>query len=454
MKRPHMPNVGKYVKKEAEEIQSAVKGVVDDARASWKQQSAHTTTQKLNSPPLIDPSKLKSFIIAAIKILIAVELLGALAQGFSTGDWSRLGADLVIAGILYVAWDKITRVTTRKKAEYRARLERGGEEIRLLDALAFSLLWTDEIYSDIPADRKRLVVISYTLIAIGLVVSFLRIGDGFMSLIFSGALVLAAVNLLGWVVSRERVERESLETELKLAHDVQVELMPKCCPPVPGFDIGGQSFPAKEVGGDHYDYCYLDDGQERFGISVFDVSGKGMQAAMTAVFTTGAFVTETRLNPSPADVLTHLNKAVYRHIQRGHFVAFFLGVLDVKDKRMTFSNAGQMKPLLRRGEDVQWLDSAGVPFPLGMTSDTSYEERSIQLQSGDVMLFMTDGYTEAMNTRQEEFGSKRLEDVVRSLSVSEFSANGIITRITDDVRAFAGPTPQHDDMTMVAVKVE
>lgn len=453
MKRS-IPRVGKYVKKEAEGIQSAVRGVVDDVRASWKQQSAHTTVQKLNSPPMIDPSKLKSFIIAAIKILIAVELLGALVQGFGTGNWSRLGADLVIAGILYVAWDKITRMTTRKKAEYRARLEKGGEEIRLLDALAFSLLWTDEIYSDIPADRKRLVVISYTLITIGLVVSFLRIGEGFMSLILSGALVLAAVNLLGWVVSRERVARESLETELKLAHDVQIELMPKCCPPVPGFDIAGLSFPAKEVGGDHYDYCYLDDGQERFGISVFDVSGKGMQAAMTAVFTTGAFVTETRFNPSPADVLTRLNKAVYRHIQRGHFVAFFLGVLDVKEKRMTFSNAGQMKPLLRRGESLEWLDSTGVPFPLGMTSDASYEERSLQLQSGDVLLFMTDGYTEAMNARQEEFGSGRLEDAVRSLSLSEFSANGIITRITDDVRAFAGQAQQHDDMTMVTVKVE
>jgi serine phosphatase RsbU (regulator of sigma subunit) len=216
-------------------------------------------------------------------------------------------------------------------------------------------------------------VISFTLIALGLVAAFLKLGGGLMPLVISGTLVLAAVNLLAWVVSSERGEKETLQTELKLAHDVQISLMPKSCPPVEGFDIAGQSIAAKEVGGDHFDYCYS--GNRAFGVSIFDVSGKGLHAAMSAVFTSGGFVSETKHSASPAEVLTRLNVSVYNHSQRGHFVAFLFAVLDLDKKTATFSNAGQMKPLLRTADEVTWLDSIGVTFPLGMTEFTNYHER-------------------------------------------------------------------------------
>ncbi|MEK9135645.1 MAG: PP2C family protein-serine/threonine phosphatase, partial [Bacteroidota bacterium] len=271
-------------------------------------------------------------------------------------------------------------------------------------------------------------------------------------LVISGALVLAAVNLLAWVVSSERGEKESLQTELKLAHAVQTSLMPKICPPVEGFDISGQSFPAKEVGGDHFDYCYLGADKAVFGISVFDVSGKGLQAAMSAVFTSGAFISEARRSESPAEIMSRLNTSVYRYTQRGHFVAFLFAMLDVEKKTMTFTNAGQMKPLLRSGSNVSWLDAIGVTFPLGMTEYATFEERTVALHPGDVLLLVTDGFTEAMNGTKEQYGMERLAEFVGKLAVGNLSPGQIVEAITNDIRTYVGGAAQHDDMTIVVVK--
>jgi hypothetical protein len=128
-------------------------------------------------------------------------------------------------------------------------METSPERAGLFNALVFSLLWTDRIYENVPPDRLRLIVTSYTLIALGLVAAFVKIGSGLMPLVVSGALVLGAVNLVTWVISLERGEKETLQTELKLAHDVQVSLMPKSDPSLPGFEVAGISVPAANVGG-------------------------------------------------------------------------------------------------------------------------------------------------------------------------------------------------------------
>jgi len=401
---------------------------------------------------MLDAIKIKKYLLVGLKILVAVELLGALSDAFG-GSWSRLGADLVIAGVLYIMWDRIKTTIRGKKEEYRRKMESPAGEIRLWDAFAFSLLWSDEIYSGIPKDHNRLVVISYTLIAIGIVATFVSIGPGFMSLIVSAALVLAAVNLLAWVVSTERGEKESLQTELKLAHDVQVSLMPDKDPKIEGIDVAGRSMPAKEVGGDHFAYSGVGSADGLFRVSVFDVSGKGMQAAMSAVFTSGAFASEAAQSTSPAAILTRLNKAVYANTKRGHFVAFLLAHIDMKNRTLSFANAGQTKPLRCSNGSVQWLDGEGVKFPLGMVSDSSYQDRTLQLHSGDVLLLMTDGFTEAMNAQQEQFGFERMEQCISTLDVTTSSSTEIIRKITNAVRQHMQFSVQHDDMTMVVVKI-
>jgi serine phosphatase RsbU (regulator of sigma subunit) len=276
---------------------------------------------------------------------------------------------------------------------------------------------------------------------------------GLMPLVLAGALVLGAANLVVWVVSMEREQRNSLQTELHLASEVQQALMPTEHPALPGIDIAGASIPAREVGGDLFQYSPIGKDDRRFGISVIDVSGKGLQAAMSATFTVGALASEVSASSSPAAILTRLNAVLYRHSRRGHFVAFLLFVLDVRRLRAAFTNAGQTKPLLLREGSLRWLDSVGVHFPLGMQPDTSYEECEITLRPGDVVLLLTDGFTDAMNAQQEMFGAERLEQVLQAPGVGARTAQGILEHVRDAVRRFVGETAQHDDMTMVVLRV-
>lgn len=410
-------------------------------------------SQWFREGPIGDPVHVRKILVRLLKILIFIELIGAFWLGISSDDWGRFGADLFIAGILYLTWGRITTTLREKKEEYRKKIEVSPEHISLWDALIFSLLWSDEIYSEIPADRRRLVVISYTLIALGLLAAFLQIGTGLMVLVVSGALVLGAVNLATWVISLERGEKETLRAELKLAREVQIALLPKEHPALPGFDIAGLSIPAREVGGDHFDYSRPGGSDGMLGISVVDVSGKGLQAAMSAVFTNGAFASEAKLSASPAEILTRLNTSVYTHSRRGHFVAFLLAVINPSTKVMTFANAGQTKPLLRSGGTVKWLDAVGVHFPLGMQPDSSYTEQTVQLSKGDMLFLLTDGYTEAMNVANETFGVERIEVALSRPGIDKLGAEKLLDYVTGNIRLFTGNAPQHDDMTMVVVKV-
>ncbi len=478
MVRDTINDISTRVRKEADEITSTLKDAAASVKTTFSNGGYKSIPKRINEPSGINPIKIRRFLVTIIKILIVLEFLGALGEGLS-GDWGRLGKDCIYTGIVYIMWDRIKSYVLHQKDAYRRRMEQAGGEIKLWDAMVFSLLWSDEIYTDIPLDMRRLVVIAYTLIAISIGAIYIGIGEGLVGLILCSSLILAAVNLLAWVVSRERGEKESLQTELKLAHDVQVSLMPKEHPKVSGFDIAGLSIPAKEVGGDHFDYASMMN-DSKFGISVFDVSGKGMQAAMSAVFTSGAFASEVSSVRSPSDkglltenqsasaaeILTRLNKAVYAHTKRGHFVAFLLAIIDVQERTLTFANAGQMKPLLsvrslreesfgpsdKSNGSVQWLDSVGVSFPLGMKEDSEYGERTLQLNAGDTLLLLTDGFTEAMNPTREQFGTERIERIVQQFDPA-CSSQQILERIKSDVEFHVGAATQHDDMTMVVVRV-
>jgi serine phosphatase RsbU (regulator of sigma subunit) len=395
----------------------------------------------------------RAVILRVLLVLIFIELAGAVAEGIATGSWERLGFDLIVAGALYIAWDKITRITREKREEYRRRVEGAGERVKLWDALVFSLLWTEDIYADIPADRRRLVGMAYTLITLGLLAAFAKIGEGFLPLIVAGSLVLAAVNLLGWVVSRERGARESLATELRLARAVQLSLMPVHPPDVPGLSIAGSSLPATEVGGDHFDYVLPPGGAHRLGVAVVDVSGKGIQAAMSAVFTSGAFRSEAARSDSPAAILTRLNRAVYGSSPRGHFVAFLYAVVDPDRRRLTFANAGQVKPLLLRNGAPLPLDALGVTFALGMTADAAYEDRDVALEPGDVLLFLTDGIVEAMNGAQEVFGDERLMEVLSTSGAGDLHPETIARRLLEAVEGHSNGAMRNDDRTLVAVRL-
>jgi serine phosphatase RsbU (regulator of sigma subunit) len=408
--------------------------------------------EHLKDPPLLDPIRYRKLLITLLKVLAVLELVSAYLVGSRSGSWTRFGVDLVIAGVLFVMWERIVAAIRERKKITRHKIESEAGAVRFWDALLFSLLWSDEILRDIPADRHRFVVISYTLIAIAVVAAFMQIGSGLMPLVITGALVMAAVNLLIWVVALERSEKETLQTELRLARAVQMSLMPKEHPTVEGFDIAGVSLPAREVGGDLFEYMRFSGTEDVFGIAVSDVSGKGLQAALSAVFTSGALATEVRRASSPGEILTRMNKAVFSHSQRGQFVAFLLAAIDQREKTLTFANAGQTKPLLLTPQGAEWLDGVGVHFPLGILEESQFEERTVRLDRETTLLLLTDGFTDAMNEAHEPFGNERIEEFLRCGGAHQGSAREILEALTAEVRRHVGDAPQHDDMTLVVVK--
>ncbi|MBI5646236.1 MAG: SpoIIE family protein phosphatase [Ignavibacteriae bacterium] len=265
-------------------------------------------------------------------------------------------------------------------------------------------------------------------------------------------LVLGLAGLLVLVMYRSHLRRVRLSAELRVAHDTQMAVMPQEDPVLPGFDITGVCRPANEVGGDFFDYFRLGDGN-RFGIAVGDVSGKAMRAAMTAVLANGILSAEARAASSPAQALEKANRILNEKSQRGMFTAMCLVALDPAGPAMTFSNAGLVRPLLRRGASLAWLESEGGTLALGLREEHNYTERTLALESGDVVIVVTDGITEAQNASRDFFGDERLHALAARLDCATLSARAIRDAIIEGVMSFTSGAAQYDDMTVVVVKV-
>ena len=248
-------------------------------------------------------------------------------------------------------------------------------------------------------------------------------------------------------------ERVRMAKELEIARNVQMSLLPKEHPKIEGFDIAGLCIPALEVGGDYFDFVNL--GRRKLGIALGDVSGKGVPAAIYMTLTKGILQSNAEESVTPKAVLSKVNSLMYRTIERNSFVSMLYAVLDGEAGTLRFARAGQC-PILMTAEmhgREQFLTTKGMALGLegGDTFNSVLEEVELKLRPGELLVFYTDGFTEAMNPRQEEFGEKRLVDSVRTHRAQPVAV--FIQSIVDDVRAFAGNASQHDDMTIVAVKV-
>jgi serine phosphatase RsbU (regulator of sigma subunit) len=188
------------------------------------------------------------------------------------------------------------------------------------------------------------------------------------------------------------------------------------------------------------------------GIAIVDVSGKAMKGALTAVMTSGMIYSEISNNQSPRTILQRMNRPMYLKTKRQIFTAMSFAVIDTRSKTLNFSNAGQAKPILKRNGDIQYLVVEGMHLPLGIQKDVEYGEVTIQLRSGDVVIFYTDGVPEAMNEKNELFDFERLETAVRTIP-SSLRAAEIVERLLSEVGKFSGRARQHDDITLVVVKI-
>ncbi len=252
---------------------------------------------------------------------------------------------------------------------------------------------------------------------------------------------------------RIHMERERLRSELGNAREMQMKLMPAQAPVVPGIDIAGLCDPAREVGGDFFDYFHTDETPERLAIAVADVSGKGMKAAMTAVMTNGMLHASAVSDHAPDKLLRIINSPLHHKTDKRMFTALLYGVIDTQNGTFEFVNAGQMPPLLMRNKKLISLASNGPRLPLGITPEVPYESTQVELQPGDRLLIHTDGVNEAMNPDRELFGTHRLTEAFTATDQIH-SSPGALTHIRSQIDTFTNGHESHDDITMVMITVD
>ncbi len=247
-------------------------------------------------------------------------------------------------------------------------------------------------------------------------------------------------------------ERERLRKELEIASKVQLSLLPKDKPDVKGYDISGLSIPAVEAGGDYFDFVKLQG--SKIGIAIGDVSGKGVGAAIYMTLTKGILQAHAEESVSPKTVLGKVNKLLYKSIEKNSFVSMFYAVLDFGNNSMVYSRAGHNPGILysSKGNSTRLLMSKGIALGLeeGNIFTSNLVEETIELNTGDIVVFYTDGFTEAMNERREFYGEERLVEFIKQHK--NLSSKDLINALLKDVNRFANHMPQHDDMTIVVIK--
>ena len=239
----------------------------------------------------------------------------------------------------------------------------------------------------------------------------------------------------------------SVEQELGTARSIQHALLPKDLPRLEGWKIAYHYQPAREVGGDFYDFLRLED--DRVGLVIGDVSGKGIAAALVMANTQSVLrAVARRGNIAPGLVLAEANEVLYAYIPAGTFVTCFYGVLDPESSRLVYANAGHDPPYLQRDGDAQELRARGMP--LGLMPGMPYEEKEAVLTAGDDLLFYSDGLVEAHDPEGEMFGSPRLRKLIMAQSAG--SGEELVDFLLAELTRFTGTdSEQEDDITLVTL---
>ncbi|MEW6050783.1 MAG: SpoIIE family protein phosphatase [Candidatus Zixiibacteriota bacterium] len=268
------------------------------------------------------------------------------------------------------------------------------------------------------------------------------------------ALISAFASQAAISIERARLHESSLagkrlEEQLNIAREIQRSFLPQADPQawVKGYDIAGRNVPSGEVGGDYYDFIRIV--TNHTGIAIGDVSGKGIPAALIMASFRASLIAEIRNNYSIRTICQKVNSLLFESLESGNYVTAVYGVLDSRNHIFTFSNCGHNPPfVLRAIGEVEELREGG-PI-LGVSSESVYEERAIVIQPGDVLVFYTDGVTEAFSEGGAEFGTSRLVDVIKANRHK--SAQLMADAIYEAVTSFASPTHVFDDLTMIIIK--
>ncbi len=246
------------------------------------------------------------------------------------------------------------------------------------------------------------------------------------------------------------LERERLHQEMMVAQRMQKRLLPQHLPELPQVQLAASSESSFEVGGDYYDVFTLAD--NKYGIIIGDVSGKGVSAAFYMAEVKGIFLSLSKLCTTPRELLVRANQSLLESLEKNAFISVIYGVLDVASATLTLARAGHCPAVFLSGENSELIRSTGLG--LGLAADEIFskatEERQLQLKPNDVCLLYTDGIVEARNSEDEEFGYERLVHVAQQCK--RLPAEEIKEEVLSSVRTFLGSNPYNDDVTLVVVK--
>jgi serine phosphatase RsbU (regulator of sigma subunit)/predicted ester cyclase len=258
------------------------------------------------------------------------------------------------------------------------------------------------------------------------------------------------LELMEGLVEQEARERERYEQELRVARQIQQALLPKDQPQLEGWQIKPYYQPAREVGGDFYDFLELEDG--RLGVVVGDATGHGVPAALVMATTQSVLRTVAQMGSAPGQALAEANEVLFTYIPPNMFVTCFYCILDPKSGRLLYANAGHDLPFVLRHHHGEGLadELRARGMPLGLMPEMSYEEKEVVLRKGDVILFYSDGLVEAHNPKGEMFGFPRLGRLVaRHLS----EGKGLTAFLLEELERFVGEGwEQEDDITLLTLR--
>jgi predicted ester cyclase len=256
----------------------------------------------------------------------------------------------------------------------------------------------------------------------------------------SGILELTRARL-----EKEIGERERVEQELEVARSIQQASLPKEVPQLEGWQVAPFYQPAREVGGDFYDFHLLSEG--RLGLAVGDATGKGVPAALVMSTTCGMLRLAAQSYSSPGQMLQRVNEALFPYIPANMFVTCFYAILDPNSASLSYANAGHDLPYVRRGGDCEELRARGMP--LGLMPQMSYEEKDVTLEAGDGVLLYSDGLVEAHDPKREMFGFPRLQRLVTEHN----EQRSLVDFLMEELHAFVGESwEQEDDITLLTLR--
>ncbi|HEY3990958.1 MAG TPA: GAF domain-containing SpoIIE family protein phosphatase [Acidobacteriaceae bacterium] len=250
-------------------------------------------------------------------------------------------------------------------------------------------------------------------------------------------------------LASEAARRERIDREIEIAREVQERLFPQQLPTLPGHSIHGACRPAQGVGGDYYDVLSLDDGS--LGLAIGDVSGKGISAALLMASLRASLRGMTMDGPADLAVLmSRVNRLVYESSATNRYATFFFSIYEPAPRLLRYVNAGHNPPYVLRNSEVHALDGGGPV--IGLLPDAIYEECRLLLEPGDLLLAYTDGISEALNLQEQEWGEERMLAAARARLPE--NASTILRHIVTEADRFAATAPQHDDMTLLLMKLD